>query len=79
VVAATAPLEPLCALTRLLCPWDGHRPWFAEDVRSELDLRGLDVREERLVGRLDVRDVLADSRGRGAAVLDFLVGANTAR
>jgi SAM-dependent methyltransferase len=78
VVAATAPREPLCALTELLCPWDGHRPWFAEDVRAELDLRGLDVREERLVGRLDVRDVLADPEGRCADVLDFLVGAGTA-
>jgi SAM-dependent methyltransferase len=78
LVAATAPLEPLCELTELLSPWGGHRPWFAEDVRLELELRGLDVRSERLVGRLDVRDVLADPLGRGAAVLDFLVGAGTA-
>jgi hypothetical protein len=47
-------------------------------VLAELDLRGLDVRTERLVARLDVRDVLADPLGRGAAVLDFLVGAGTA-
>ncbi len=77
VMAATAPLEPLCVLTELLSPWPGHRPWFAEDVRAELDLRGLDVRAETLVGHLDVRDVLADPAGRGEAVLDFLVGACT--
>lgn len=74
LVAATAPLEPLCVLTELLCPWDGHRPWFAEDVRAELDLRGLEVRAETLVGRLDVRDTLL---GGGEEVLDFLVGART--
>ncbi|QJY46935.1 methyltransferase domain-containing protein [Pseudonocardia broussonetiae] len=78
VVAATAPLEPLCVLTELLCPWGGHRPWFASDVRDELDLRGLEVRTETLVGRLDVTDVLADPCGRGEAVFDFLVGARTA-
>lgn len=77
LVAATAPLEPLCVLTELLCPWGGHRPWFAEDVATELDLRGLDVRAETLVGHLDVADVLADPRGRGEAVFDFLVGART--
>jgi SAM-dependent methyltransferase len=77
LVTAIAPVEPLCALTELLSPWAGHRSWFAEDVRAELDLRGLDVRTERLTGRLDVRDVLADPLGRGAAVLDFLVGAGT--
>lgn len=78
IVAATAPLEPLCVLTELLCPWGGHRPWFAADVRDELDLRGLDVRTETLVGRLDVTGVLADPCGRGEAVFDFLVGARTA-
>ena len=78
LVAATAPLEPLCVLTELLCPWGGHRPWFAEDVRTELDLRGLDVRAETLVGHLDVADVLADPLGCGEAVFDFLVGARTA-
>lgn len=78
LVAATAPLEPLCVLTELLSPWAGHRPWFAEDVQSAFDARGLDVRTEALVGRLDVRDVLADPCGRGEAVLDFLVGARTA-
>lgn len=77
LVAATAPLEPLCVLTELLCPWDGHRPWFAEDVRAELDMRGLDVRAETLVGHLDMRDALRDPLGRGEAVLDFLVGART--
>jgi SAM-dependent methyltransferase len=78
LVAATAPLEPLCVLTELLSPWAGHRPWFAEDVRAELDLRGLDVRSETLVGHLDVSAALADPLGRGEAVLDFLVGARTA-
>jgi len=78
LVAATAPLEPLCVLTELLCPWPGHRPWFAEDVRAELDVRGLEVRAETLVGHLDVRETLADPLGRGEAVLDFLVGARTA-
>jgi SAM-dependent methyltransferase len=78
LVAAMAPREPLCALTELLSPWAGHRPWFADDVRAELDLRGLDVRAETLVGHLDVRDVLADPLGRGEAVFDFLVGARTA-
>jgi len=78
LVTATAPVEPLCALTELLGPWSGHRPWFAHDVRAELDRRGLAVRGERIVGRLDVRDALADPLGDGAAVLDFLVGADTA-
>ncbi len=77
LMAATAPLEPLCVLTELFTPWSGHRPWFAEDVRAELDLRGLDVRAETLVGHLDVSAVLADPRGRGEAVLDFLVGARS--
>jgi SAM-dependent methyltransferase len=78
LVAATAPLQPLCVITELLSPWSGHRPWFAEDVQAELDLRGLDVRGETLVGHLDVADVLADPLGRGEAVLDFLVGARSA-
>lgn len=78
VVAATAPLAPLCVLTELLCPWGGRRPWFAEDVRAELDLRGLDVRGERLVGRLDLRAALRDPCGAGEQVLDFLIGARTA-
>ena len=62
-------------LTELLCPWAGRKPWFAEDVRAELDRRGLSVRTETLVGHLDVRDGLADPLGRGEAVLDFLIGA----
>lgn len=78
LLAATAPLEPLCVLTELLCPWDGRRPWFGEDVRAELDLRGLDVRAETLVGRLDLCAVLQDPLGRGEAVFDFLVGARAA-
>ena len=77
LLAATAPLQPLCVLTELLCPWGGRQPWFAEDVRAELDLRGLAVRTETLVGHLDLRDALADPLGSGAAVLDFLVGART--
>ncbi|GAA3243758.1 hypothetical protein GCM10017691_48970 [Pseudonocardia petroleophila] len=78
LVAATAPLAPLCVLTELLCPWGEHRPWFAADVLDELDLRALDVRTETLVAHLDVTDVLADPCGRGEAVFDFLVGARTA-
>ncbi|WP_300014921.1 class I SAM-dependent methyltransferase [Pseudonocardia sp.] len=78
LVAATAPLEPLCVLTELLCPWGEHRPWFAHDVRAELDLRRLEVHAETLVGRLDVTEVLIDPCGRGEAVFDFLVGARTA-
>lgn len=78
LVAATAPREPLCVVTELLSPWAGHRPWFAEDVQAELDVRDLDVRAETLVGHLDVRDVLADPLGRGEAVFDFLVGARSA-
>ena len=78
LVAATAPLEPLCVLTELLSPWTRHRPWFAEDVRAELDVRGLDVRTETIVGHLDLHDVLADPLGRGETVFDFLVGARTA-
>ncbi|MBW0117518.1 class I SAM-dependent methyltransferase [Pseudonocardia abyssalis] len=78
LVAATAPLAPLCVLTELLCPWGEHRPWFAGDVLGELDLRALDVRTETLVGHLGVADVLTDPCGRGEAVFDFLVGARTA-
>ncbi|HZG90890.1 MAG TPA: hypothetical protein VEZ42_11820, partial [Pseudonocardia sp.] len=44
----------------------------------ELDRRGLHGRRETLVGRLDVRGVLADPLGRGRPTLDFLVGAATA-
>lgn len=78
LVTATAPREPLCVLTELLSPWAGHRSWFAEDVRAALDLRGLEVLSETVVGHLDVHDVLTDPRGRGETVLDFLVGAATA-
>ena len=77
LVTAIAPLEPLCVLTELLCPWAGRTPWFAEDVHAELDLRGLSVRTETLVGHLDARDVLSDPLGRGEAVLDFLIGARS--
>ena len=73
LLAATAPREPLCVLTELLGPWRRSGPWFAEDVRAALDGRGLDVRTETVTGRLDVADVLA---GGGAAVVDFLVGAD---
>ena len=78
LLAAIAPLEPLCVLTELMCPWGNRRPWFAEDVRAELDLRGLEVRAETLDGRLDATLALSDPLGRGEAVLDFLVGARTA-
>jgi SAM-dependent methyltransferase len=77
LLAATAPLQPLCVLTEMLCPWGARTPWFAEDVRAALDVRGLDVRTETVVGHLDVRDVLRDPLGRGEAVLDFLVGARS--
>ncbi|CAN5415147.1 hypothetical protein BH11ACT6_BH11ACT6_09440 [soil metagenome] len=77
LLAAIAPLQPLCVLTELLSPWAGLTPWFAEDVREELELRGLSTRTETLVGQLDVRDVLSDSLGRGEAVLDFLIGARS--
>lgn len=77
LLTATAPLEPLCVLTEMLCPWAGRKPWFAEDVRAELDLRRLSVRTETLVGHLDVRDALVDPLGRGEAVLDFLIGARS--
>lgn len=76
-LAATAPLEPLCVLTELLCPWAGRKPWFAEDVDAALELRGLSIRTETIVGHLDVRDALADPLGRGEAVLDFLIGARS--
>ena len=78
MLAATAPLRPLCVLTELLSPWGGRQPWFADDVRAELNMRGLSVRAETLVGCLDLRDALTDPLGRGEAVLDFLVGARTA-
>lgn len=77
LLAATAPLEPLCSLTELLCPWDGQTPWFAEDVHAELTRRGLSTRTETIVGHLDVRTVLSDPLGRGEAVLDFLIGARS--
>ncbi|OPX09239.1 hypothetical protein B1790_16460 [Mycobacterium sp. AT1] len=77
LVAAVAPLEPLCVLTEMLCPWSGRTPWFAEDVHAEFDRRGVSVRTETIVGRLDVRDALVDPLGRGEAVLDFLIGARS--
>lgn len=77
MLAATAPLEPLCVLTELLCPWAGRTPWFAEDVHAELEQRGLSIRTETIVGHLDVRDALSDPLGRGEAVLDFLIGARS--
>jgi SAM-dependent methyltransferase len=77
LMVAIAPLEPLCALTELLCPWAGLTPWFAESVRAELDSRGLSTRVETIDGCLDARDVLDDPLGRGEAVLDFLIGARS--
>ncbi|BDX35164.1 hypothetical protein TUM20985_57110 [Mycobacterium antarcticum] len=77
LLAAIAPLQPLCALTELLCPWAGLKPWFAEDVHEELELRGLSTRTETIVGHLDARDALNDPLGRGEAVLDFLIGARS--
>ncbi|VEG52729.1 Uncharacterised protein [Mycolicibacterium aurum] len=79
LVAAVAPLRPLCVLTELLCPWAELTPWFAEDVHAQLELRGLSARTdtETIVGHLDVREALSDSLGRGEAVLDFLIGARS--
>ncbi|MDP9168276.1 MAG: class I SAM-dependent methyltransferase [Actinomycetota bacterium] len=77
LLSATAPREPLCVLTELLCPWPGPKPWFAEDVLAELESRQLSVRTETLIGHLDVRDALSDPLGRGEAVLDFLIGARS--
>jgi SAM-dependent methyltransferase len=75
LMAAIAPLQPLCVLTELLCPWAGLKPWFAEDVCADLEGRGLHTRTETIVGHLDAREVLDDPLGRGEAVLDFLIGA----
>lgn len=77
LMSAIAPLEPLCVLTEMLCPWAGLKPWFAEDVQSKLEQRGLTTHTESLVGHLDARDALSDPLGRGEAVLDFLIGARS--
>ncbi|WP_149484073.1 bifunctional 2-polyprenyl-6-hydroxyphenol methylase/3-demethylubiquinol 3-O-methyltransferase UbiG [Mycolicibacterium sp. P1-18] len=77
LLSAVAPLEPLCVLTEMLCPWDGQTPWFAEDVHADLERRGLSVATETIAGRLDVRDALSDPLGRGEDVLDFLIGARS--
>ncbi|WP_370332424.1 methyltransferase [Mycolicibacterium hippocampi] len=79
LVSAIAPLRPLCVLTELLCPWGGLKPWFAEDVRAELERRGLSSRTETetIVGHLDAGEALGDPVGRGEAVLDFLIGARS--
>ncbi|HWM01430.1 MAG TPA: hypothetical protein VNP92_03735 [Actinophytocola sp.] len=78
LVAATAPRQPLCVLTELLSPGNGHRLWCAEDVTAELAARRLEVRSETMVAGLDLRGVLSDPHGAGELVLDFLVGARTA-
>jgi len=78
LVAATAPRQPLCVLTELLSPGNGHRLWCAEDVTAELAARRLEVRSETMVAGLDLRGVLSDPYGAGELVLDFLVGARTA-
>ena len=77
LLAAIAPLRPLCALTELLCPWAGLKPWFAEDLLGELERRGLTTRTETLVGHLDARSALTDPLGTGEPVLDFLIGARS--
>ncbi|MDF2825897.1 MAG: ubiG 2 [Mycobacterium sp.] len=77
LLAAIAPLQPLCVLTEMLCPWAGLTPWFAEDVYAELELRGLSPRSESIVGHLDARDALDDPLGGGEGVLDFLIGARS--
>ncbi len=78
LVTATAPRQPLCVLTELLSPGDGHRLWCAEDVTAELVARRLEMRSETMVAGLDLRGVLIDPNGAGELVLDFLVGARTA-
>jgi len=77
LLAAVAPLEPLCVLTEMLCPWDGRTPWFAEDVEADLRRRGLSVEVETIVGHLDLRDALSDPLNLGEDVLDFLIGARS--
>lgn len=77
LLSAIAPLRPLCVLTELLCPWAELKPWFAEDVHAELELRGLSTLTETLVGHLDARDALSDPHGSGEAVLDFIIGARS--
>ena len=78
LVAATAPRQPLCVLTELLSPCNGHRLWCAEDVTAELAARRLKVRSDTMVAALDLRGVFTDPHGAGELVLDFLVGARTA-
>ena len=78
LVAATAPLQPLCVLTELLSPCIGHRLWCAEDVTAELAARRLEMRSETIVAGLNLRDVLINPHEAGELVLDFLVGARTA-
>ncbi|MGH3934842.1 MAG: class I SAM-dependent methyltransferase [Pseudonocardiaceae bacterium] len=77
LVTATAPRHPLCVLTELLSPGNGHRLWCAEDVTAELLARRLEVRSEAMVAELDLRGLLIDPHGAGEPVLDFLVGART--
>jgi SAM-dependent methyltransferase len=78
LLAATAPREPLCVLTELLSPCNGHRYWCAEDVIAELAARRLEVWSETMVAGLDLCDVLIDPHGAGEPVLDFLVGGRSA-
>ncbi len=78
LVAATAPRQPLCVLTELLSPANGHWLWCAEDVTAELAARRLEVRSETMMAELDLRGVLVDPFGVGELMLDFLVGARTA-
>ncbi|MGH3997676.1 MAG: methyltransferase domain-containing protein [Pseudonocardiaceae bacterium] len=77
LVTATAPRHPLCVLTELLSPGNGHRLWCAEDVTAELLARRLKVRSETMVAELDLRGLLIDPHGAGEPLLDFLVGAGT--
>lgn len=77
LLAFTAPREPLCVLTELLAPKEGHPQWFADTVRDALRARGLTPNESRVTGRLDLRAVYADPCGKGELVLDFLVQAGT--
>jgi SAM-dependent methyltransferase len=77
LVALTAPLQPLCALTELLAPRTGHRQWFAEDVTAALAGRGRTVRAAVIEGGLDLGPLESDPAGVGEQLLDFLTQART--
>lgn len=77
LVLALAPLEELCLITAAVDP-DSHR-WWSGDLVDELTDAGLQSTTVRLAGRLDVTDCADPTSATGAAVLDFLVGADCSR